>query len=473
MSTVGAFSVLIAGLAVVLLVVAWLNASRRDPTAFLTVYLLLLFWVPAALVVGPLGGAGTPAVIVALGAAWWWGVARLTPSLGLRSEWQPVRWALLCYLWFCLVSWSLSRLRPLTELEINESNRGLIALVAAIGVAMLIADGVRDRARLDQLLRVLVLGGSGMAFLGVLQFGGIDLVQYIRIPGLTLQRELLGIGSRSIFNRPFGTALHPIEFGVVCTALLPIALHLFFYERSQRRRRLALVGAGLLAAAGPMSVSRSAIISLVLGYVVLNFAWSWRRRLEAGVVAVTFAFSMWALVPGLLGTIRNMFTKAGEDDSVTARVDRVPAVIELWRESPWVGRGYQTYSPLDYFLLDNEIYVTVIEVGVVGLLLTLIVIGVGVGTARGARHRSLDPSVRHLGQALAASTVALASSMATFDAFFYRILYGTLFVLLGCSGALWAIVRDGTPAPYDPSRKEHDRPVRLPRTDSRTRRTAP
>lgn len=426
-----------------LFMVAVAQRTSRDPVTILTGYLVALYLIPAGLAVGPLGGAGTPAVLIALGTTWWWLLGRFNPEVGLRWERQPLRPVLGAYIWFCLLSVALSRLRPLSALEARGSIRTVIALFAAAGLALLIADGIREMDRLNTLLRRLTTIGALMALVGIIQFAtGWDPTQYIRIPGLVMDTDLGLIGSRSLFNRPHGTALHPIEFGVLCASLVPLGLHFAMTAPDKPTRERAWVTLAIIAAAAPISVSRSAILSLVVGFSVIFIAWSWPIRARMSALAFVFTCVMWAVVPGLVGTIRNLFVNAATDPSVTARQDRVPRVIELWSQSPWVGRGFGTYNLEDYFLLDNEVYRTAIQVGVVGLALTLAVIFVGVGLARGARHASTDDKTRHLGQALAASILALASSMATFDAFYYRIWYGTLFVLIGASAALWAIVRD-------------------------------
>ncbi|MEE8603043.1 O-antigen ligase family protein [Euzebya tangerina] len=416
--------------------------SRRDPVAVLTVYLGFLYVLPARLVVGPLSDIGTPAVMLALVCALWWFLSRINPALALPQEPQPLRWLMGAYVWFCGVSLCFAWLRHLSDVEANSSLRSFAALIAGSGVAMLIAEGVRERDRLDTFTRRLTAVGALMALIGVIQFTtGFDPVQFIRVPGLTLKSELFGVGSRSIFNRPFGTALHPIEYGVVCVGLIPIALHHAFYGPSRRVRRLATTAVLLLGAGGAMSLSRSAMVAAVVGLLTLSLAWSARRRLHMAVMGGVFCCAMWAVVPGLLGTIRSLILNAGSDPSITARTERFPRVVELVRESPVVGIGFGTYNQEDYFLLDNELYRTAIQNGLLGLGLTLLLLLGAAALAHRAGVLSQAAETRHLGQALASSILAITSSLATFDAFFYRILYGTLFVLMGCAGALYTIVR--------------------------------
>lgn len=410
----------------------------RDVIALLTAYLAFLLLVPAKWIVGPIGAAGTPAAIVGLAAAWWWLLGRLNPAGKLDVAAQPVRVAILTHGFVMALSYGLMWLRPLTELEINGAHRQLIGLVAISGTALLAADGILSRRHLDVLLRRLVMLGSAVAAIGAVQFfTGLDPVQLIRIPGLRLNHELLSIGGRSIFNRPFSTMAHPIEFGVVMAVLLPIALHFAFEARSAREKRLWWPCAILIAMAIPLSVSRSGVLGALIALPILGLAWSWRRRLNVAVAALAFTAATWVTVPGLVGTLRNLFMRAGDDPSIQARTERVPKVLELLSDHPWFGRGVGTFSIEDYFLVDNQYFVSAIEVGVVGLVAIVGMLMTGVVVARAVYRRSSNSVDRHLAVALSSSLAVVLVSIFTFDAFFYQTFTGLMFLALGCLGALW------------------------------------
>lgn len=421
---------------------------RVDVATVLTVYVALLLLIPAHWVVGPIGAAGTPAALVGLFVAWWWLVSRVSPPWPLDRGPQPIRVVLLLHGGLMVLTYGLMWLRPLTELEISGAHRSLIGLAALSGVALITADGIATRRRLDALLRRVVALGAVMAAVGLVQFFvGFDPVQYLQIPGLRANHEILGIGARSIFNRPFSTTLHPIEFGVALAMLLPLALHVALHASTRRQAQVWWLCLGLIAMGIPTSVSRSGILGAVVALPFLAIAWSWRRRLNVAVGAVVFTGFTWAVVPGLVGTLRSMFTGTEYDPSVQARTERVPRVLELVNEYPWLGRGTGTYSVEDYLLLDNQYYVSAIEVGVVGVtvIVALLLTGVAVGIA--VHRRAAEAESRHLGMALAAGLVVALVSIFTFDAFFYQIFSGLLFLTLGCLGALWRLTADERPTP--------------------------
>lgn len=420
----------------------WARYSRRDPVSLVTVLLVLVFVLPSTLVFAPMGAVGSPALLAGLGLAAVWLAAKVTLGNGLDRSVQPMRVAFFVYAWIMLLSYALGQLRPLTELEQSGSARQVILLISLLGIGLLILDGLHSRDRLDALLRRVLLVASVMAAIGVVQFvTGFDPTQYLRLPGLTQNHVEVGVGARSLFNRPWGTAGHPIEFGVVLGALFPLALHYAFAAPAGRPKWLHWGIVLLMAAGVAMSVSRSGVVALAVSMGVLAFAWRPRRLLNMGVGAVAFTAVMWASVPGLIGTIRGMFTNAEHDPSVIARKERVPIVMDYIGQQPWLGHGFGTFSVEEYLLVDNEFFVTAISTGIIGLaaFVGLILTGIVLGLL--VRMIAADDETQHLGQAIAGSLAGLLVCLYTFDAFHYRIFTAVMFLLLGVAGVLWRLER--------------------------------
>lgn len=416
-------------------------APRLDVTAFLSVWIALLVGISANQVVPGLGAIGSPAHLWALLAAILCVSGWLLPGSGLDRGRHPVRVLLFIYFASGVLSFAVAMSRSLSELETTGAYRALLTTFAMVGLASLVADGVKNRERLDTLLRRLVGGLTFVSVIGILQFV-TGLPWQFSVPGLTWNADLVGVGARSIFNRPMSTAMHPIELSVVTAAALPIAIHYALYADTRRRRRNMATAAILIGIAMPLAVSRSGILALFVALGVLAIGWSWRRRLNALLVALVAVPVMWAAVPGLVGTFLSLFGNQRFDPSIQARIERGPLVMALVRERPWFGIGSGTFSVEEYFLLDNQVRVTMIETGIVGLVVLglLLVGGIAVASIV-ARVPDVDPSAAHLGQAVAAAIAGLSISLFTFDALFYRILTGTLFLLLGVAGALWRFAR--------------------------------
>jgi O-antigen ligase len=294
--------------------------------------------------------------------------------------------------------------------------------------------------RLEALLRRTVMAVVFVAVLGLLQFATGQSLQ-LTVPGLSWNNELLTVVERSVFRRPSATTMHPIEFSVVTAATLPLAVHFSLYSRRIATRRNMAVLTGLLVLAVPLSISRAGLVALVASMLIMALAWSWRRRLQAALLSVVAVPVLWLGVPGLVGTLIALFTGADDDPSIQARIERGPRVMALIRQRPWLGLGNGTWSVDEYFLLDNELWLTTLEMGIIGAVLTALVFATGALSGILVKHLpGVDERTGHLAHACAASIVGIMVSFLTFDAFHYRIITGLLFLLLGAVGALWRMV---------------------------------
>lgn len=438
--------------------------TERDATTLVSVYVLLLMVVPARFVFPGGGSIVTPALVAGYVLLLWWGLARLhRPVSWIDVGPQPVRYALLTLLAFAMLSATAAHLRPLDEFEVSAIVRTLLRLVACTGPALLVADGVRSVERLRRLVDRIVWFAAIAALYGISQF----VLRYDpgelfgSLPVLEAVKSGTDGFARSIFARPAGPTLHPIAFGVLMGSTLPLALHRLYHRptASQLSRWVPLL---LIGSAIPLSLSRSAFLSSVVGFGALWLWWPARRKLETLVLA-TFGLASTVFVPGLAGTLRSLFTGTSDNPSIQARIDRVPRVFELIGESPLVGRGFGTYTADGYFLLDNELYVSLVEVGWIGVigyvLITLLICNAAIHASR------LTPSedLADLGRALTGTVLAICASIFTFDAFYYRTTTGLLVLVFGCIGAYWRLVlRDQRP----------DVPAHVDRTPARPRTRA-
>ena len=359
--------------------------SKFGPLEFLTLYLVLLFGMSAEFVVPGVGALGSPATLMGFFAFGWWVVATL---LGHREfiGWSPVRCAVLFYLAAQVFSWVVGAARPSNASLFPSPDSALLMRIGMAGVALLVMDGIRTRDELNRLLDRVIICSMIMVAVGLIQFFfTFDLAPYMRLPGLVLNTDdTLILNSRSNFNRPGGTSLHAIEFGVVCAALIPPA---YLFARRQKYF-LSSVPVFALAFGAMVSLSRSAVLAAAVTLIVLLLSLSWRERVTIVVMAIAMVLASGVLVNGLVGTIRSLFTSADTDPSVQARIERTPRVLKLIAEHPYIGRGLGTFSIENDFLLDNEIQKTAIETGLVGaaILIGFVVVVAIVGSERARRR---------------------------------------------------------------------------------------
>lgn len=306
----------------------------------------------------------------------------------------------------------------------------------------LAADGIDRIDRLIVLLDRIVLAGGALATLGIVQFfTGFDITRYLWFPGTHINGDLQLIQLRDGFNRVAGTAVHPIEFGVVLATIFPIALHRALHRGTGSRLR-HVTPFLLMAVAIPMSLSRSAILGVAAAGLVVALGWTWSQRAQAAVLTIGFLGAMRAVIPGLIGTLRNLFTNLQSDSSYVARTHHAQQAWNYIGASPWIGRGFGTFLPERYVLLDNQYLGTLAETGIIGLLVLLAVFAAAFTVAHHACKSTLDPDLASLGRALAASALVPAVTYITYDAFSLPMAVGITFVLLGCAGAFWRLTRN-------------------------------
>lgn len=427
-----------------------IGGQQREYSALpaLLAYVILLVAIPSELVVGALGAAGSPANILAIGLMIWWLASRIAAGPGLRPA-NPIKYLLLAFSCALLLSYISGMSRSLVDvLEVNSADRALLSLVGWCGVALVAMEAIDSRHRLDIVLKTVAVGGTCVAFLGILQFFfKIDLAHLIHIPGLTANTGFGELIARSKFLRVSGTASHPIEFGVVLSAVLPIVLHYARFSLGRQANVRWWVAVVLVAGAIPLSVAKSGLLGGAIVFAVMYFTWpvSFRRRILAGLMAGVLALSV--VVPGLLGTFRGLFLNAATDPSTSGRTEDYGPVLEYFRENPVFGRGFGTFIPSLYRTLDNQYLALLVEAGVVGLASTVSLLVGGAVVAIRLRAKSECVRDRDLLQAFTAALAVLSVNAFTFDLFAFSMCVGLTFLLLGCVGATHAISTPWTQSP--------------------------
>jgi O-antigen ligase len=422
-----------------------IRPRRTDAVTLLSVYALILMLIPSPLVLGPLGAAGGPATIFAVVLLVFYMVTLVNPPLALNRGPQPIRVAMVLMTCAILATYISANRHTLPGLEQNGADRGLIFMFGWLGVSLAAADGIVSIDRLRTLLGRVVLGASTVSAIAIMQFfSGLNVAQYIQIPGLTDQAALTDL-TRNQLNRPSATALHPLELALVLAICLPIAIHRARFAPAEFRTRRWLQAA-LIGMAVPMTVSRSALIAIVVASLVIVPTWPKRDRRVAYVVGLVAVAGLFASSPGLLGTFRSLFGEIGSDSSSASRTGAFSSAVPFISQHPWLGRGFGTFLPATYFFTDDQYLLSLIEIGFIGLIALVGLFVTGWMTARNARRISGDPELRDLAQSFAASVAVPMAGFATLDSLSFPMAAGLTFLVLGCVGALWRLVRTEPPA---------------------------
>lgn len=416
----------------------------------LLICVILLMVVPARYRIAPLGAAGTAGALIGLLAFFFWFLRLVTRSEPRQPGPRPVHWTMVGVVVAVLVSYVAVSFRPHDVIEAKAADRGLITLVAILGFALFSADLVDTRAALNRVVRVVVGAGSVVAGLGVVQFfTKLDVAAKLKLPGFAYVPSNYA-DNRAGFTRIISTTSHPIELSVVLAMLLPLALYVAFSART--RRRTWWMCTAVIAAAIPMTVSRTGILGLAVALGVSLPFWDGRRRWLVLGWTVLGSVAMRLAVPGLMGTLRSfLFTPAGDPSLYSRQIGRAQAV-DYWLERPWLGRGFGTFLPQRYTYLDNQMLMSLVETGLVGLVANIAVFLTGAGLAFQTRSRAAGPRRardRELAAALLAALAVAFSSWFTYDALSFPTSRELTFLVVGLIGAQWAIVARRSPTGSD------------------------
>ena len=396
----------------------------------------LLLLIPTRLAFGPLGGSATPAIMLGWLLLVLWVGQRLGESRPPR--WQPLHVLVIALVVVMLLAYAHGQAGGLLPDEVRAADRAVLVILSLAGVVLYFTDCLADAAAVRRLLAATVWLSALLAGAGLMQFiTGFAVAEWIRVPGLRASYDDIGaVQDRLGLDRISAMATHPIEFGVVLAAVLAIALQFAF------RRRLMWLPTLLIAAAIPISGSRSAVICAGVVVLLMLPMWLWWQRIVAVVSLACAALVIDALSPGLLARIGELFTGVSSDISTRTRISDYDGVLPYLAETPWLGRGPGTFLPGRYLILDNQFLLTLVDAGLLGLLALLALLVGALCIAYLLRGRLLaagEVASADLVGSLAAALGALAVSFAFFDIFSFTMATGLLALLLGCLGALWRV----------------------------------
>ena len=427
---------------------AWSAPRSADATTILAIFAALQFVLPSRLVLNYLPLSMSPASAVALGLGTLWLCTQMSTTLGAAKGRSPVRTMLFAYSCVLVASYASSAMSHLDADERGLADTTMVRVFALVFVGLAACDGIRSLDRIYFLLRVVVVCTTVVAVFGILQYlAGFDVTPFMRFPGLHFWEQTNSVGVRNGLTRAAGTTSNPLEFGVFCAMILPLAIHAALHAKREGRRIapwwacVALMSAGLM-----FSVSRSAIIGVAAASFALFLGWPARRRLWMAATGGGFVALIGIAAPGLLNTFRSLFQDAGQDSSVQWRLHDYDTGRQLIAQHFWLGRGTGTWYAPKHEIFDNQYLLTLVESGVLGLVTFVGIFLAGLYAAvrvrflwsRGPQASTHD---RDLPLSLAASLCVIFPAFATFDFLAFPTVSATAFLLTGIAGALLRVAR--------------------------------
>jgi polysaccharide biosynthesis protein PslJ len=332
--------------------------------------------------------------------------------------------------------------------------KNLTFLFSFLIVTYLIVSVVRTLADIQFLLKVIVICGCVVSvFASIEARSGYNVFNSLGGVVPLLGSASLGYGlTHDYANRAYASAQHPIALGAALVMLLPLSVYL---ARSTRRAwwlSTAVLALGIFA-----SRSRTPIVMLVIVVcILLVFRGKEMKGLWPALIPIALALHF--AMPGTVASLKGAFLPKGgvisqqaqgSGSTSSGRLAHIAPGIREWSDHAVFGEGFgsrvtEGSGPIGHYganaaILDNQWLSFLLETGIVGLVAWIWLFArFGRAMAHGAR----DPSpIGWLYAGLAASVIAYAIGMVTFDAFSFVQVTFLLFVLLGLGGALTSISR--------------------------------
>ena len=334
--------------------------------------------------------------------------------------------------------------------------KSLLFLASFFMAFYLVAGVIRTPEQIESVVKTLVVGGAVVAAFALYE-GRTGYNVFDHLQGVVPLLDFAGddsLSTRAGRLRVLGSAQHPIALASLFVILVPLSLYLVY--RTHRARWW--VTTALLSTAALATVSRTAIVMAAAIAIVFGVL-----RPAVTRAALPFVLPFLVLVhfvsPGAIGGIRQAFFPSEgivEDQTVYGgRIssNRLDPQFDVIRSQPAFGQGYGTRVTAgpneNSRILDDQWLGTAVETGLVGIAAWVWIFVRFI--RRAARAAREDDSARGwLLTALAASTVAFAVGMLTFDAFSFIQVTFVLYVLLalGCSALAspqWSVLLPAAP----------------------------
>lgn len=422
-----------------------------DAVSFLTIYMVLLCAIPSYLSLPVLGSLGKPSVLWGLLGIAWWLYFRLQLVTSLAAVSNQVKIAAFLFISSVLLTFAITNLVGQPSHLTTTSQSSLLRALSWTGVMLVAMDGIPDRQRLLTLLRRIVLVGALMSLLGLTQFlTKQPIIDVLDFPGFVADDNLGAIFDRGGFIRSSATAAHPLEYGAVLCFTLPLAFVLAHVDLSRGvlRRWLPVALIGFAAA---ISMSRSAMIGIALGILLVIPVIPAHLRMRATLGAIGLGAVVVFTIPGMLGTIRGLFLGISAEPSSVSRIDSLGEALVIALHNPFFGQGLSALGPTE-IILDNQFLLLLVELGFIGVatFAFLVLTAISIGWILARKYR--DSYWRSIGPAVSSSIASGASSFLFFDGLSFAIAAGFMFLFLGTAGSMARICassRDGRTVPFD------------------------
>lgn len=350
--------------------------------------------------------------------------------------------ALLVFAGIILVSFALN-MQELTETaRIGNAVKKLFYVSVMVALFFFVVSTITRREQIDKVFKFALSVAVVVSLFSALEFiAGFNIFRHLHsvLPFLMASPTKLGIVLfRSGHVRAFGSADHPIAFGVMLSFFLPLALHYYRFATSSNERLKYGAYMMTILLAMFMTISRTPFIAIIVMIIVYAF-YKPRQAATFAAVLIAAVFVVHMAFPGVAGGLVSYFSPSYLDkyelNNPYGRVADQPKMIALFLEQPIYGRGYGWWDNQNMFYVDNQYLKIMVELGSLGLFGLLYLF---LGWIKEIRHAAgkANPRDKDLLVAVLAACVAYMVTLATYDSFGFAQVTYLFFVIAGLGTSL-------------------------------------
>lgn len=414
----------------------WPRTTRLLPWS-LAAFLAMLFLVPFDAMAVTSAKLDRPLLILVVG-LWLIALAVLRGESRPRLSGTVLHGAILLFVLTAVLSVLLNAETLRIHGEFGLGVKKLVLLISFATVFVVTASALRPAEA--RAFIPLVVGLGCVAAIGTIweyrtgynafyEIGGRLIPGGLDLPAVATELDSTG---RTVV---LGPTIHPLAVTQLLAMAVPFAV-VGGLNTSTRRRRLLYLAATLILLAGVFSTQRKTG-PIVLGAGLLTLVvYRPRQMLRLAPAGVLLLFAMPVIAPSALGSLRDQLSPGAASSTLSSR-DRTSdyeAIDPEVLNHPAIGRGWQTYDPARYRVLDNEYLSILVGSGWLGVGAFVLVLVAALAVCTRA-IRSGDPARAPPALAAAASVTMMAVGSATFDTIAFTVVPYTLCLFLGLAAA--------------------------------------
>jgi O-Antigen ligase len=322
--------------------------------------------------------------------------------------------------------------------ELGLGMKKLLVLIFFVSVFAIAASSLRPREARNFI--PLIVGLGCLAALGSIweyrtgfnpfyEWGGKLFPGGLDLPSIATEKDSTG-------RIPvLGPTIHPLAAAQLVAMVVPFAIVGGMYAET-RQRRIFYFLATLILLAGVFATQRKTGPLVLAAGILTLVAYKPREMLRMAPAGVVLLLAIPLVAPSALGSVRDQLKPSAATSTLSTR-DRTSDYEAIGPDvlnHPVIGRGWQTYDPERYRVLDNQYLSILIGNGWLGVGAFMLVLLAAFAVCTRA-IRTEDPARAPPALATAGAVAMMAVASATFDTIAFSVVPYTLCLFLGLAAA--------------------------------------